>query len=109
ARCTLMSNLRSGARLTDGEAAYVLPVEIPPPPKALWTFLWNEYAKLGFQTPHGLLQAVTALGAPCHLGFPVLLTREGMDLLRRGSELDSLVDARWNSLHVKYAHDSVLE
>lgn len=92
---SLLSNARSGIFAAPREAYFVLPLEIAPPPPDIWAFLKNEYGKVGFATPLALIQAVAPVeGAPCHHGFPLLLTRTGAKLLQETPDLQSLVDPR---------------
>ena len=106
--CSLISNTRAGAFTCDGEAAFVLPLEVPPPPLEIWNFLRNEYGKVGFATPYAFLQAVSQ-GAPCHFGFPLLLTRQGGRALRETSDLKSLLDSRLLTLQLEYQPEAALE
>jgi hypothetical protein len=107
--CNLISNTRSGAFVCDGEACFIWPIEIPPPPIAVWNFLRNEYGKVGFATSHAFLQTVSPQGAPCHFGFPLLMTREGGKVLRKLSDLRSLVDTRLKTLHLEFDVEAELE
>ena len=92
---SLLSNARAGIFAAPREAYFVLPLEVPPPPPEVWAFLKNEYGKAGFATPLALIQAVASVeGAPCHHGFPLLLTRTGAKLLQETPDLRSLVDPR---------------
>lgn len=89
----LLSNVREGLFALSGEACFILPVEIPPPPSATWKMLLNAYAQLGFHTEECCLQT-----ANCH--FPLLLTRQGCQKLQDTTDLSSLVDARLKYLHL---------
>lgn len=106
---SLLSNTYAGAELFDNESCFVIPLEVVPPPAAHWRFLYNELAKIGFATPVAALQAVSPQGAPCHYGFPLLLTRSGNSLLKETADLKSLVDARLKYLHVEFHPEAVLE
>ncbi len=106
---SLISNTRAGAFATEREAIFVLPLEVTPPAQSAWKFLLYELARIGYATPYSLLQAVTAQGAPCHFGFPLLLTREGSSLLRENADMTSLVDKRLKYLHLEPQYDGVLE
>jgi hypothetical protein len=100
---TLLSNTRSGVFAAPGEACFVLPLEIPPPPPEVWTFLRNEYGKAGFASPHAMLQATLTNGEPVtshHFGFPLLLTRFGGQLLRETPDLRGLLDDRLKYLRL---------
>ncbi len=106
--CSLASNVRAGAFTLDTQAAFILPVEIPPPALEIWNYLRNEYGKAGFATPHAFLQAVSQ-GAPCHFGFPLLLTRNGGKLLRESEQMLNLVDPRLQTLQLEYPPEAALE
>jgi hypothetical protein len=94
---SLMSNLREGALNAPHEACFVLPVEIPVPPREVWDFLRNEYAKAGFNAEKSVLQAE---GAPCQHGFPLLFTFHGCQHVQNFKDLNGLVDTRLSYLHL---------
>lgn len=94
---SLLSNLREGALNAPHEACFVLPVEIPAPPKEVWDFLRNEYARAGFNAEKSVIQAE---GAPCQYGFPLLFTRQGCLQLQEYKDLQGLVDTRLSYLHL---------
>jgi hypothetical protein len=100
---SLVSNAREGALSVPHEACFVLPVEVPVPPREVWDFLRGEYAKVGFGTEDSVLQAVIpvpAQGAPWQFGFPLLFTRQGAEQLQKTPDLKGLVDARLKYLHL---------
>ena len=97
----LLSNAREGAQSAPHEACFILPVEVPVPPREVWDFLHSEYAKVGFGAQESVLQTVVpGQGAPWHFGFPLLFTRQGCEQLQNTDDLAGLVDARLKYLHL---------
>lgn len=96
----LASNLKAGLAATDGEGCFVLPVEVPCPPSPVWEALREEWRTQGFHTGYSCLQAVQRQGAPCHFGFPLLVTRSGSAQISQMQAFRSLVDTRLKYLHV---------
>lgn len=99
---SLASNLRSALDATEGESCFILPVEIPAPDRKIWQSLTQELRNQGFQTKAAFLQAITPEGAPCHFGFPLLLTRNGQDQIREIDNLHTLNDARLEYHHLVF-------
>ncbi|MGZ3722893.1 MAG: hypothetical protein ACXVA9_08195 [Bdellovibrionales bacterium] len=98
---SLLSNAREGALSAPHEACFILPVEVPVPPREVWDFLRNEYSKVGFKAEESVLQAlVPAQGAPWHFGFPLLFTHQGCQCLQNTEDLAGLVDTRLKYLHL---------
>jgi hypothetical protein len=98
---TLISNLSAGLYTTE-ESALVQPVELPFPGRAVCSFLKNESGKIIARSPHTFLQAVDDKGAPCHMGFPLLVTRSGNQLIRSLDDLSGLNDPRLNYLKIPF-------
>lgn len=97
----LASNLQAGLAAIDGESSYVFPVEIPVPPRALWQSLSQELWRVGFEAPDTAIQALDNSGAPCHYGFPLLITRSGNKFIQTLSNFLSLTDPRLQYRHLK--------
>ena len=90
----LVSNVRAGLKaLLEHEPCFVLPVEIPCPPRAAWARLTHAAYEAG---PRVHLAQVTYDGAEAtrDFGFPLLVTRFGVKELDRLPELESLADTR---------------
>lgn len=102
------SNVKAGLAAVDGVGCVVLPVEVPVPDESFWHQLREKWRTIGFHTPHSILQMVDSQGAPCHHGFPLLITRKGNALIRELPEFKSLLDTRLNYLHVMHSVDSTL-
>jgi hypothetical protein len=97
---SLLANLKAGLQALIGEACFVLPVEVPLPPDEVWQSLRYEFLRLGTQAKEHMLQAVTAEGAPCQLGFPLLVTISGVKLLQNSTNLTHLLDPQLKYRHV---------
>ena len=95
----LASNLKAALAATEGEGCFALPLEVPCPPNELWNFLREQWRKQGFHTDTSVFHAVESEGAPCHYGFPLLISRKGNGLIRRLQGFLTLSDAR-----LKYQH-----
>jgi hypothetical protein len=104
----LASNLKAGLFATSGEGCYTLPLEVVPPEMRTWNFLREEWRKSGFQTTTCAFQAVDAQGAPCHFGFPLLISRSGNSLIRSLKGFSSLVDTRLKYQHLVFSEDATL-
>lgn len=94
---SLMTNLKAGV-LGISETAFVLPVDIPCPHKALWVALKRVFQETGFSTKYAAIQLVDNQGAPWHWGFPLYLTRLGKHLLLN-EPLSSLLDSQFTYFH----------
>lgn len=105
---TLASNLKAGLFATEGEGCYTLPLEVAPPELNSWNFLREQWRKAGFQTSTSAFQVVDAQGAPCHFGFPILLSRSGNSLIRGLTGFTSLVDTRLKYQHLVFSEDATL-
>lgn len=106
---SLATNLKSGLAAADAEAVFVLPVEIPPPPREHWHFVKEGYRQEALHTKKAsLVQAMTPQGTPLHFGFPLLVTRSGNAEIRALPGLKSLSDTRLKYLHLIYPAEADL-
>lgn len=105
---TLASNLKAGLHATEGEGCYTLPLEVAPPQLKIWNFLREQWRISGFQTSTTAFQTVDAQGAPCHFGFPLLISRSGNGLVRGLTGFTSLVDTRLKYQHLVYSEEATL-
>jgi hypothetical protein len=98
----LISNVRSATYgLEEGEACFVLPIEIPVPETSVWTELNREFTTVGPATSAAFLQIPAAPHqSPSSFGFPLLLTNSGATLLKTTPDITSLVDSRLNYQHL---------
>lgn len=96
----LVSNIRAGLAAVENDGCFILPVEVPCPPTEFWSFLKEEWRKIRFDSPYSVLQARTAEGAPCHFGFPLVITRLGHQILSQSPEIRTLVNTRLEYLHL---------
>lgn len=87
----LATNLKAALAATEGEGCFVLPLEVPCPPRPVWDYMRNEWRRLGFQTGISTFQYQ---GAPWH--FPLLVTRSGNKLIQGLTGFTSLSDTRLN-------------
>lgn len=94
---SLLSNAREGAKSEHLEACFMLPVEIPAPPREVWDFLRGVYNKGG----HDTMESAFQTGAS---GFPLLFTRRGVEQLQKIADLKSLLDPRLAYLPVAPEH-----
>lgn len=104
---TLASNLKAGLFATEGEGCYALPLEVVPPEFTTWQFLREQWRKAGFHTTTSAFQAVDAQGAPCHFGFPLLISRSGNSLIRGLTGFTTLVDTRLKYQHLAPSENSL--
>ena len=88
---SLASNLKAGLAATDGESCFVIPIEVPPPPVALWNFLRESLRTDGFNTKASVYMTQGALWY-----FPMLITRSGNELIKALPEFKSISDSRLN-------------
>jgi CTP:molybdopterin cytidylyltransferase MocA len=105
---SLASNVKAGLTASDGEACFIIPVEVIPPSGDQWRFLLQEWRRLGAAFDASVLQAVDPQGAPWHFGFPLLITRKGNQLIQKLSGFHSLTDPRLIYHHVAYQGESIL-
>jgi hypothetical protein len=87
------SNFRSGLRAVE-HASFALPIEVPVPPRHVWTALKMELLHEGFQTENHILQFATSEGAPWHYGFPFLTTAVGRKVILDLETPVAMTDAR---------------
>jgi hypothetical protein len=99
---SLLTNIKAGLAAAEGEACFVLPVEIPCPSQAdYWRVLKEGWRQGGLHSQIALVQLLTAQGAPWHYGFPLLVTRFGNEEIRRLEGVKSLLDTRLKYLHLR--------
>jgi len=104
----LATNLKAGLAATDGAGCFVLPLEVPCPPKAAWETLRESWRQNGFHTSTSIYQLADSQGAPSHLGFPLLVTRSGNKTIQEMQGFRSLVDTRLKYLHLSESMSSDL-
>lgn len=96
----LASNLKAGLAGTDGAGCFVLPVEVPSPSPETFAILKEAWRTKGFLTETHVYQLVSDEGAPCHYGFPLLVTRKGNVAVKEMQEFRSLLDTRLKYLQL---------
>jgi hypothetical protein len=101
----LATNLKAGLAATDGEGCFVFPVEVPVPEKSHWHDLREEWRRIGFHTENSAVQLADREGAPCHYGFPLIVTRKGNALIREIEDFKTLSDTRLKYLLVQAKSD----
>jgi len=107
--CGLLSNVRSATFSLENEACLILPVEIPSPERTIWNFLKETLMQNRYAREASFVQITDPEGAPWHFGFPLLLTRNGANLIRETSSLTSLIDPRLQYLHLDWQNQGELE
>ncbi len=85
----LATNLKAGLAGTDGSGCFVLPVEIPIPPREDWEEMRERWRANGFLTETNIYKGVAS-----HFGFPLLVTRKGNSTIRDLTDFRSLTDKR---------------
>lgn len=98
---SLMTNLKSGIQVVS-QTCFVLPLEIPPPPKEIWVALKRAFQETGFTTKTAFIQLSDREGAPWHWGFPLYITRLGRHLLLQEENLHTLTDPRLTYFNTVY-------
>ncbi|MGE0528524.1 MAG: hypothetical protein AB7G93_04150 [Bdellovibrionales bacterium] len=105
----LASNVKAGLAAATGEGCFILPVEIPLPPPPVWIHLKESWRREGLHTSSShILQLVKDSGEPWGLGFPLLVTRKGNDVIQSLSPFRSLVDTRLKYLAVSIRREADL-
>ncbi len=101
---SLLTNIRFGLEAVDDDGCFVLPVELPSPPAEYWARLKEEWRKVRFDSDYSFLQGVdTTTGAPCHLGFPLIVTRAGNKQIVSTPEIRQMLDARLKYLCLNFS------
>jgi len=95
---SLMSNIRAGLPVCEGEPCLVLPLEIPVPPARDVKRIVEEWGRAGMGDQISLVKMEAGASSP-H-GFPLLVTRFGAKQLAGLPDLKTLVDTRLKYLHV---------
>lgn len=85
----LATNLKAGLAGTDGAGCFMLPVEIPVPPREDWEAIREGWRTKGFLTETNIYKGVAS-----HYGFPLLVTRKGNSAIREMKGFRSLTDER---------------
>jgi hypothetical protein len=91
---SMVTNLNASLGAIDGAGAYILPVEVPPVAPSLWKSLKEEWRRVGLNSSIHVLQLVDAHGQFIAQGFPLLLTRKGVEEMKHLEDISTLKDPR---------------